>query len=107
MKTKERIENGWAVGFFTDPKGRPGVLMQKGEHWVKTLGREGIDPEVLVDRARISACEKDVELADAESRGAAKRALAQAHALEQANQLLRQRPGFGQLDEFDAKDSEE
>lgn len=90
-KQETRTENGWAVSFFTDPKGRPGVLLQKGEHWVKTLGRAGIDPEILVDRARISACEKDVELAEAGERGAAKRALAQAHALEQANQLMRQR----------------
>lgn len=89
-KDKERTENGWAVSFFTDPKGRPGVLLQKGEHWVKTLGRDGTDPEILVDRARISACEKDVELAETSERGTAKRALAQAHALEQANQLMRQ-----------------
>ncbi len=57
----------WGVHFGKDSNGRPMIRLEKGEHWVEFVGREGIDREILYQRAIIEALKMDMDHAKSEN----------------------------------------
>ena len=91
--------HGWTVEFKEQPdakeepnenRRKPYVLLTKGKDWVKTVGRPGIDPEILLERALIEALTKDVAATlDPQARRGWEQKLHRAIKDEQVSQAMR------------------
>lgn len=90
--------HGWKVEFLEHPPGEPDenkrkpyVYLSKGAEWVKVMGRPGIDPEILLERAVIEALRKDLAVAEPRSKEREKVAKLLQRAIkdEQVSQELR------------------
>lgn len=72
-----REVHGWKVEFLEHPapdhepdenRRKPYVYLTKGDEWVKVMGRPGIDPDILLERAVIEALRKDLAVATPRSK---------------------------------------
>lgn len=96
--TKERLMHEftripWSVEFLEDHSGKPSCVICEPDHpkhWVKTIGRKGIDQSILFERAWIAALELELSRAtDSALRKEIEDDLARAHKEEQISQAIR------------------